>query len=284
MPIFRKGTTLDPTQVEDRRGRGGMVGARRRWRRHHRRRRRRPLSPARGQQRWPRRPDEPRGAGARGQRWRQLDARAGLPHGRGRQHARRLPHPRLRQQHPALLGRRVRGGRALVHAVDHRFLRRIDEHRLRFREHGRRSVLLPGGQEGVHRPRLLRCPPRSARRAGRPDRAGLRPRARVRPSRPGPARDPRSDRRRPAGRAEQVRAERAPGRLLRRHLGEPRCADHARAPHAGRHRGRARRRGLRRRRSHPGEDSGPGQPRDLDARLLRPAAEVVQRRLPRRAA
>ena len=26
MPIFRKGTTLDPTQVEDRRGRGGMVG------------------------------------------------------------------------------------------------------------------------------------------------------------------------------------------------------------------------------------------------------------------
>ena len=60
--------------------------------------------------------------------------------------------------------------------------------------------------------------------------------------------------------------------------------DHARAPHAGRHRGRARRRGLRRRRSHPGEDSGPGQPRDLDARLLRPAPEMVQRRLPRRAA
>ena len=54
----------------------------------------------------------------------------------------------------------------------------------------------------------------------------------------------------------------------------------ARADHAGADRRCAERRGGRRRRSHPGGDAGPGQPGQVDARLLRAAPEVVHDRLP----
>ena len=56
------------------------------------------------------------------------------------------------------------------------------------RELAGRPVLLPRRQAGLHRPRLLRRAPVALRRRGRPVRRGLRARPRVRPPHPGPAR------------------------------------------------------------------------------------------------
>ena len=53
-------------------------------------------------------------------------------------------------------------------------------------------------------------------------RAGLRRGARIRAPRPGPPRHPADERRRPDRRREPLRPHRAPGRLLRRRLGQPR--------------------------------------------------------------
>ena len=82
-----------------------------------------------------------------------------------------------------------------------------------------RAVLLPTGQAGLHRPRLLRRAPVSVRRRRRAVRAGVRDRARVRPPCSGPARRPAEDRERHAGPGEQGGAVGAPGRLLRRACG-----------------------------------------------------------------
>ena len=65
--------------------------------------------------------------------------------------------------------------------------------------------------------------------SGRPVRAGLRARPRVRAPRPGPAR-PARQRLRPGGRHGALRAHRAAGRLLRGRLGEPRGARPAISP------------------------------------------------------
>ena len=88
---------------------------------------------------------------------------------------------------------------------------------------GDRALLLPGRPLRLHRPRLLRRAALALRRAGRPVRAGLRDRARVRAPRPEPARRPR----RPAGpgRGQPLGARRAPGGLLRRGLGAQRRRD-----------------------------------------------------------
>ena len=91
----------------------------------------------------------------------------------------------------------------------------------------RRTVLLPGRPPRLHRPRVLRRRQVAARRRGDAVRPGLCARARVRPPRPGPARRPRRDPRRNAGAGEQGRPLRAPGRLLRRGLGEARSRDRA---------------------------------------------------------
>ena len=78
---------------------------------------------------------------------------------------------------------------------------------------------------------------------------------------------------RPRGR---LRPHGAAGGLLRGGLGQARCRDRAdRAAHAGGHQ-----RGYRRGRSgggrpHPGTRPGPGQPRDLDPRLVGAAAPMV---------
>ena len=87
----------------------------------------------------------------------------------------------------------------------------------------------------------------------RPVRAGLRACARVRPPRAGPARDPRPHRQRPPGRAERLGPVGAAGRLLRRSVGAPRGADRLpdRLTQADIAR-RAERCGGRRRRPHPG--------------------------------
>ena len=85
------------------------------------------------------------------------------------------------------------------------------------------------------------------------------------------------------GPAEPVGPDRAPGRLLRRRLGQQR-GQHRLPPAADRRpdRGRARRGPGRRRRPDPEGDERPGQPRDVDARLVRPAPEVVHDGLPER--
>ena len=120
----------------------------------------------------------------------------------------------------------------------------------------------------------------TVRRPGRPVRAGLRPRPRVRPPRPGPGRNA-VGRDEPGGGRRAVGPDRAPGRLLRGRLGGQRGRDGLpRAAHGRRDRRCPRCRVGRRRRPDPAGDAGPGQPRDLDPRLVRPAPEVVHGRLP----
>ena len=90
-------------------------------------------------------------------------------------------------------------------------------------------------------------------------------------------------RRRPDRRREPVRPHRAPGRLLRRRLGQPRGVDRlSRAAHRRPDRRRARCGRGGRRRPHPGGDAGPGRSRLVDAWLVGPAPEVVHDRLPER--
>src|ERR687897_688610 len=90
---------------------------------------------------------------------------------------------------------------------------------------GGRALLLPGRQRGVHRPRLLSRAGQPVRRPRRL-RPGLRDRPRDGPPRPEPGGDqrggPRSGagRRLPGGRQPVVGPARAPGRLLRRRLGQ----------------------------------------------------------------
>ena len=164
-----------------------------------------------------------------------------------------LPGARRHQQRPGVLDALVRSARQAVRARDDRLLHGRDDDRLRPGLDRRRAVLLSRRRARLHRPRLLPGAPRPLRRAGRAVRRGVRDRTRVRPPRTGPARRPRA--RRLAGRGEHVGANGAPGRLLRRRLGQERGRDGLhRRPDAGRCRGRARcgRRG--RRRSHPAGD------------------------------
>ena len=79
----------------------------------------------------------------------------------------------------------------------------------------------------------------AVRRPGRLVRPGLRGRPRVRPPRPGPARHARQPQRRATGAGRWLGPDGAPGRLLRRRLGQPRRGGHPRAAHARPDRGRA---------------------------------------------
>ena len=117
--------------------------------------------------------------------------RAGrLPDRCGRERASRLPDRRLRQQRPVVLGPERRLGGRRLSGGSHDPLRRHRLHRLRVRDGGRGSVLLPDGRVGLSGPHLLRRPAHHAGCRGRPHGAGVRRRPRVRTSRPGPARRP----------------------------------------------------------------------------------------------
>ena len=141
-----------------------------------------------------------------------------------------------------------------------------------------RAVLLPGGQAGLHRPRLLRRRPDQLGVEVDPVRPGLRDRARVRAPRPGPARRAGGDPRRRAGAGEQGRALGAPGRLLRGRLGGQCGRDRAdRGAHAGGHQLGPRRGGGDRRRPDPGEDPGPGRPRSRGRTAPRSSAAAGSR-------
>ena len=124
------------------------------------------------------------------------------------------------------------------------------------------SVLLPGGPEGLRRPRVLPGAAGAVRRRGGSVRGGVRPRARVRASRAEPHGRSGADRRRPA----RVRRARPCGRSFRP-TATPGCGrptrsrrdpglGHGAADHAGAGRG-----GGGRRRPHPATDPGPGQSR-----------------------
>ena len=84
-------------------------------------------------------------------------------------------------------------------------LLRLHRYGLRSRDLRRRPLLLPRRRQGVRRPRVLRGAADAVRRGGRSVRGGVRPRARVRAPRAGPARHARPGRRRPGGSAERRR-------------------------------------------------------------------------------
>ena len=143
------------------------------------------------------------------------------------------------------------------------------------RDHRGRPVLLPRRQQGLHRPRVLRraAHAASARRAARSRRATSSRTSTATTSRICSAildRGRRSRGRRAArcGGSSRRTATPASGRRTPR----GRASSSA---HEGRHRRRARRRSSRRRRPHPAGDTGAGQPRDVDARLLGPAPAMV---------
>ena len=238
---FRKDATLDPSQVEDRRGRGRARVPERP--RRDRRRRRRPWARCLGDlpvrrpavpKRRARASAEPRRP-LRGDAVAELRARLPVCHRGGGKYPRRLPHRRRRQQRPGLLGGSVPTERPELHDLQDRLLLGRDRHRLRRRDLRRRPVLLPGRQEGLHRPRLLQRPPRSLR-GGRRRRS---PRHTCSPTSTATTSRTCSETSTGLGgtraRRRAVRPHRAPGRLLRRRLGEPRDAD-------GVHRGAERRR------------------------------------------
>ena len=141
----------------------------------------------------------------------------GVPDRGRRQRPRRLPHHRLREQRPGLLGP---GGRGLPVGPDH-LLHRGRQHRLRLCHQRRRPLLLPPRRQHLHRPRLLRRVAEPLRGGGRALRRGVRHRPRVRPPRPEPDGHP-AERRPGGGRRGRGGAHRTAGRLLRRGLGQPR--------------------------------------------------------------
>ena len=279
---FRKGATLDTSQVRDVRGaghrrHGSDRHARRGWR--HRRcdPHRDPAAGERRRWRWRplarRRPEQQ----LRRRDRRQLGARERVPDRRGREPVAGLPHRRRRQLGAGLLV----GHRAGLHRSADDVLHRSGEHGVRHRVVGGRTVLLPGRQQRVHRPRVLRRARVAVRRARWAVRGGLRHRARVRAPRAEPARYQRACAAGPLDRPdERVRAAGAAGRLLRGRLGRARGGHRLhRAADRRRHRARARRRGRGRRRPHPAGDTRARRSRSVDPRLRRATATLVQPRL-----
>ena len=119
----------------------------------------------------------------------------------------------------------------------------------------------------------------AARRRGRPAGRGLRPRARVRPSRPEPhrraaQRQPRHRGRRAARCASSSRPTATPGSGS----AVPWTPASSRTSRGRTSTRRSTPRGRGRRRPHPGARGGPGDARVVDARLLRPAPDVVRPR------
>ena len=131
-------------------------------------------------------------------------------------------------------------------------------------------LLLPARPADLPRHDLLRRRPRgTARRPGRRLRRALRPRPRVRPPHPEPARH-HGPGPHPEGPRLRRRTPRAAGRLLRRHVDprRQRRRRHPDRPRPGRHRRGARLRQDRRRRPDPAEVRPGRRPRGLDPRLV----------------
>ena len=112
--------------------------------------------------------------------------------------------------------------RARIHAREDGLLHGLRADRLRLRQLAGRAVLLSRRQAGLHRPRLLRRAAVAVRRPGRAVRGGLRARPRVRPPHPGSARHARSG----PSRAAAPRAGRC-GRSCRRIATRGVWANHA---------------------------------------------------------
>ena len=184
---FDPNARLDPGQITDRRGLGGRGG----------------LALGGGglgivvllvytaARRQPERPRRRTDRSRRGDRSRRHRARDRLPDRSGRQHPRRLPDPRLRQQRAGVLVRLLHEERRNLRTSRHRAVHRRHLDRLRDGQRGERAVLLPDRPARLPRPRLLRRIAHEARGDRRIPRAGLRDRPRIRPSRAGPARPPR---------------------------------------------------------------------------------------------
>ena len=115
------------------------------------------------------RPEQPRTAPRTGRRHRpgQHGHRDRLQDRAGRQHPRRLPDPRLRQQHPGVLDGHVRGERRAVPAGQHDPVLGCDIERVWHGQRGHGSLLLPDRSPRLSRPRLLHRAPDAVRRAGR---------------------------------------------------------------------------------------------------------------------
>ena len=215
---FDPNASLDPGQITDRRGMGGRGGRHRRWRRH----RPRPAAGVHAARRQPQRPrPTPRAGG--GHRPGQLAARDRLQDRRGRQRARRLPDPGLRQQRPGVLDGRVPGVRRDVSAGQHDPVLGRGPERLRHGQRLDRAVLLPARRAGLPRRRLLQGAARlgSARPAGRSPRATSSPTSTgitsrtcwASCSRPAARAAPRAAR---SGRSSRPTASRASGRTMPR--------------------------------------------------------------------
>ena len=144
-----------------------------------------------------------------------------VPDRRRRQRARGLPDRRLRQQHPGVLDRRVRERGDYRPAQTVLFTDGVDTGcGARPRRSG--PFYCPADEHRLHRPRLLRRARRrgSARRAGRSPRPTSSPTSTATTSRTCSASSSRAAA--STGATSRLRADGAPGRLLRRRLGEPR--------------------------------------------------------------
>ena len=273
---FDPNAQLDPTQVTDVRGRAGWAAGRR-----PRRRRRRPRPHHRDRlhaaRRQPRRPDRRRRRRRRrptsnGPNSSALaECKTGAD-ANDREDCQIVGYVNSIQTFWATAGPGLQPGRD---RPLHR--RRLD--RLRRRDLVDRSVLLPGRQERLPRPRLLPGAPGPIRREGRAVRPGLRRRPRVRPPRPGPLGDlqPGGN---DTGADGPLRPDRAPGRLLRRRLGPQRRGDRVHpAADAGPDRGGRRGGEGRRRRPHPAVERRRGRSRQLHPRHVGAARPLVHDRL-----
>ena len=207
------------SRPDHRQTRDGRPGCRhRRWRRH----RPRPPAGVHAARRQPQRPRPIARAGG-GDRPGQLAARHRLQDRRGRQRARRLPRPWLRQQRPGVLDGRVPGVRRDVSAGQHDPVLGRGPERLRHGQRFDRAVLLPARRAGLPRRRLLQGAARPIRRDRRVARPGLRHRPRIRAPRPGPAgrscsrpATPAAPRATRSGRSSRPTASRASGRTMPR--------------------------------------------------------------------